>query len=95
MDLNARHGQCCGQGENTTLGIPRAMETKMIDSSEDLTVGNTTLSTPRAMKIGMVLKWGLDCWKYNIMHHSKSNGDGIGGRRCRFNCRTERGSWTR
>ncbi|KAH1249147.1 Increased DNA methylation 1 [Glycine max] len=71
------------------------METKMIDSSEDLTVGNTTLSTPRAMKIGMVLKWGLDCWKYNIMHHSKSNGDGIGGRRCRFNCRTERGSWTR
>ncbi|CAJ1943270.1 unnamed protein product [Sphenostylis stenocarpa] len=51
VDLNARHGQGCGQGETpTTLGTLRAMETKMIVSSEDFTAGSTTLSTPRAME---------------------------------------------
>ena len=49
--LNVRHGQGCGEDETIRLGTPREMETQMIVSSEDLTVGKTSLSTPRAIEI--------------------------------------------
>ncbi|KAK7346760.1 hypothetical protein VNO80_21283 [Phaseolus coccineus] len=49
--LSARHGQGCGQDETIRLGTAREMETQMIVSSEDLTVGKTSLSTPRAIEI--------------------------------------------
>ncbi|KAL9326749.1 hypothetical protein ACSQ67_007394 [Phaseolus vulgaris] len=49
--LSARHGQGCGQDETIRFGTPREMETQMIVSSEDLTVGKTSLSTPRAIEM--------------------------------------------
>ncbi|KAK7330812.1 hypothetical protein VNO77_25015 [Canavalia gladiata] len=54
VDLKAGGGQGYAQGENTTLGTPRAMKAEMMDSSMDLTTTNPTLCTPIEVDTVMV-----------------------------------------